>query len=164
MCRVELGLPVDAERYLSLVEQSLGSAETLQSNFRFAAEAMLAVGDYARAERWAEQLRSQRRGGRLREAFAAASIGEIMLRRGRWAESERAVGHAITVAKAIGARSTLAAACITGAELAEACNVPSLGTKPLERALPICHELRLARLLARAERLGTGGAPKAARA
>ena len=162
MCRVELGLPVDAERYLSLIEQSLGSGETLQSNFRFAAEAMLTVGDYARAERWAEQLRSQRRGGRLREAFAAASIGEIMLRRGRWAESERAVGHAITVAEAIGARSTLAAACVTGAELAEACHVPSLGTKPLERALPICRELRLARLQARADKVRLGTTPPTA--
>jgi class 3 adenylate cyclase len=163
MCRVELGLPVDGERYLSLIEQSLGGGETLQSNFRFAAEAMLAVGDHARAERWAEQLRSQRRGGRLREAFASASIAQIMLRRGRWAESERAVGHAITVAEAIGARSVLAGACITAAELAEACHVPSLGKEPLARALPICRELRLARLQARVDRLRTGPAPAAAR-
>jgi class 3 adenylate cyclase/tetratricopeptide (TPR) repeat protein len=164
MSRIELGLPVDGERYLSLIEQSLMGGETMQSTFRFAAEAILAVGDYARAERWAEQLRTQRLGGRLREAFAAASIGEIMLRRGRWAESERAIGHAIAVAEAIGARSTLAVACITAAELAEACHVPSLGAKPLERALPICRELRLVRYLARAERLGAAGAPTAARA
>jgi tetratricopeptide (TPR) repeat protein len=163
MARVELGLPVDGERYLSLIEQSLTGGETMQSNFRFAAEAYLAVGDAARAERYAEHLRARRRGGRLREAFASASIGEIMLRRGRFAESERAVGHAIAVAEAIGARSLLAAACITGAELAEACHVPSLGTKPLERALPICRELRLVRLLARAERLRAGSA-RAARA
>jgi hypothetical protein len=125
---------------------------------------MLAVGDHTRAERWAEQLRSQRRGGRLREAFASASIAQIMLRGGRWAESERAVGHAITVAEAIGARSVLAGACITAAELAEACNVPSLGKEPLARALPICRELRLVRLQARADRLRSGPAPAAARA
>jgi hypothetical protein len=164
MCRAELGLPVDGERFLSLIDQSLTGGETLQSNFRFAAEAILAVGDHARAERYCEQLRAKRPGGRLREAFASASIGEIMLRRGRWAESERAVGHAIAVAESIGARSVLAAACITGAELAEACHVPSLGTKPLERALPICRELRLVRWLARAERLRAGSGPRAARA
>jgi len=159
--RAELGLPGDGERYLALIDQSLSGGESMQSNFRFAAEAYLAVGDQARAERYAEQLRATRRGGRLREAFASASIGEIMLRRGRFAESERAIGHAIAVAEAIGARSVLAAACISGAELAEACNVPSLGTKPLERALPICRELRLTRLLARAERLRAGTAAAA---
>ena len=164
MARVELGLPVDAERYLALIEQSLTGGETLQSNSRFAGEAFLAVGEPARAERYAESLRATRRGGRLREAYAAASIGEIMLRRGRFAESERAIGHAISVAKAIGARSVLAAACITGAELAEAVHVPSLGTEPLERAIPICRELRLERYLARAEKLRAGSGPTAARA
>jgi hypothetical protein len=87
-----------------------------------------------------------------------------MMRRGRFAESERAIGHAISVAASIGARSVLAAACITGAELAEAAHVPSLGTEPLERALPICRELRLERYLARAERLRAGSGPTAARA
>jgi len=164
MARVELGLPVDAERYLALIEQSLTGGETLQSNSRFAGEAFLAVGEPARAERYAESLRATRRGGRLREAYAAASIGEIMLRRGRFAESERAIGHAISVAKAIGARSVLAAACITGAELAEAVHAPSLGTEPLERAIPICRELRLERYLARAEKLRAGSGPTAARA
>jgi class 3 adenylate cyclase/tetratricopeptide (TPR) repeat protein len=164
MSRVELGLPVDGERYLSLIDQSLTGGETMQSNFRFAAEAYLTVGDHVRAERYAEQLRATRRGGRLREALAAASIGEIMLRRGRFVESERAIGHAIAVAKEIGARSVLAAVCISGAELAEACHQPSLATEPLERALSICRELRLVRFLARAERLRAGIPPAAARA
>jgi hypothetical protein len=85
--------------------------------------------------------------------FAAPAVGEVMLRLGRYAESERALGHAIDVAQTIGARSALAAASLAAAELADACNVRILGVEHLERALTICRELRLGRFLARAERL-----------
>src|SRR5437016_5081522 len=109
--RVTLGLAADTERYLELIEQGLASGRTVQANFRFVADAFLALGDAERAERFVEALRARpNSSGRLREAYLETAVGEVMLGLGRPEEAERPFARALALAETIGARSTLAAA------------------------------------------------------
>jgi len=161
--RVELGRPTDADRYLGLLDQAVSGGGTLQGNFRFVADGLFAIGDLTRAERLAEVLMThQVRSGRLREAYSAACVGEIMHRLGRYEDAERAFGHAMGLADLIGARSTLAAAALGAADLAAARGNAAASTRYAERARAIAREMRLGRYLARAERL-LGGVGHAAR-
>src|SRR5204862_268218 len=78
--RVTLGLAADTERYLELIEQGLASGRTVQANFRFVADALLALCEVERAERFMEELRARpNSSGRLREAYLETAVGEVML-------------------------------------------------------------------------------------
>ncbi|HYR96205.1 MAG TPA: adenylate/guanylate cyclase domain-containing protein [Candidatus Binatus sp.] len=152
--RAELGEPLEADRYLELIDLSFGAGGTVQSNFRFIADGLLAAGDLERAERLVERLRAHpSRSGRLREAYMAAAVGQLTLRLGRHDEAERAFAEAIAIADLIGARSTLAAATLGAAELAAARGDSRTSARHLERALAISRTMRLGRYLRRAERL-----------
>jgi tetratricopeptide (TPR) repeat protein len=152
--RVELGQPADAERYLDLIDQAFSAGGTVQSNFRFIADGLVAVGDLDRAAYFAELLRAHpSRTGRLREAYTAAAVGELALRLGRHDEAERAFADAMAVADLIGVRSTVAAAAVGAAEVAAARGDARASARHLERALAIARAMRLGRYLQRAERL-----------
>src|SRR5207247_6245468 len=105
--RVTLGLAADTERYLELIEQGLASGRTVQANFRFVAEALLALCEVERAERFVEALRARpNSSGRLREAYLEPAVGEVMPGLGRPEEAERPFARALALAETIGARST----------------------------------------------------------
>ncbi len=152
--RVELGMPTDADRYLDLIDQAFTAGGTVQSNFRFIADGLLAIGDLGRAEYLAEQLgRHPSRTGRLREAYTAAAVGELMLRLGHHDEAERSFAQAMAVGELIGARSTVAAGAVGAAELAAVRGDARASARHLERALTIARSMRLGRYLRRAEQL-----------
>ena len=130
----------------------------MQANFRFVAEALLALGDVERAERFMEELRARpNSGGRLREAHLETAVGEVMLGLGRPEEAERPFARALALGEAIGARSTLAAAALGAARVAAARGDAQTSARQLARAVTIAREMRLGHYLARAARLGAGG-------
>ncbi|HYY05305.1 MAG TPA: AAA family ATPase, partial [Candidatus Limnocylindria bacterium] len=162
--RATLGLPADTERYLDLIEQGLASGRTIQANFRFVADALLALGDAERAERFVEALRARPNStGRLREAYLETAVGQVMLGLGRPAEAERPFARALALAEAIGARSTLAAATLGAARAAAARGDAQTSARLLERAVAIAREMRLGHYLAPAARLGARGEEVAGR-
>jgi class 3 adenylate cyclase/tetratricopeptide (TPR) repeat protein len=152
--RVELGRPPESARYLELLDQALAAGSSVQTNLRFVADGLLAVGDLERAERFVEmQQRNPIRSGRLRDAFIAAVMGDLLQHLGRLEEAERAFAYGIALAELIGARSTLAAATVGAAAVAAARGDRAASDRHLERALGIAREMRLARYVARGERL-----------
>jgi class 3 adenylate cyclase/tetratricopeptide (TPR) repeat protein len=152
VCRLELGEPVDAARYVELMEQGLVAGGSPQMNIRFVGDALLALDDVERLERYTAQV-SGRLGGKLREAMVAEVVGHVMVRLRRFEEAERRYREAIGLAETIGARSSLAAAHLGAAELAVQRGRDAAAARHLERALALCRELRLGRYEARAARL-----------
>ncbi len=162
--RVALDLHPDAERYVELIEQGLSGGNTIQSNFRFVAEALLAVRDTERAERFMEALRAHtNRSGRLREAYLETTVGEIMLGLGRPEEAERPFARAMTIAEAIGARSVLIAATLGAAEVALARGDQRTSARHRERAFGLARALDLGHYVTRAARLAGDGEEAAGR-
>src|SRR6185436_9210548 len=153
LARLELGEPVDAARHLEALEQAAASTVNTSLNLRFIGEALFALGDRERAERYAEALRARPFGGRLRAAWVALALGELMSRFERLDEAERWYGEAITLAEALGARIVLALASLGAAELLAARGHQGEGSRLAARALGICRDLGLARYEARATRL-----------
>ncbi len=152
--RIALGRPPEAGRYLELLDQALASGSTVQTNLRFIADGLLAVRDLERAERFVEaQQRNPIRSGRLRDAYTAATLGELLLRLGRLEEADAAFTWAIALSELIGARSTLAAASLGAGEVAAARGDHAGSVRHLERALGIARAMRLGRYVPRIERL-----------
>jgi class 3 adenylate cyclase/tetratricopeptide (TPR) repeat protein len=152
--RLELGEPANAAAYTDAIEEGLAQGGTLPLNSRLVIEALLAVGEVARARRVAE-IASGRGGGRLREVAIAAALGDVMLRLGaaHWVEAERWYAQALGVGQAIGARSSEVAALLGLAELAVARGDRETARRQLAVALGHCRELGLRRFQGRAERL-----------
>src|SRR5262245_5530870 len=157
LARMRLGDPVEAAPYVARIETGLRAGGTMQLNTRFVGEALLEAGDVARADRITADL-AARMGGRLRQAMVLSARGDVLARLGRQAEAADRYAEAAALAERIGARSTLAAALLGGAETAVAQGREPAGA---ERAAALCGELgmhhyasRLARLL-RPDRGGT---------
>jgi hypothetical protein len=149
---------------VGLVEHALGAGSHFLMNAPLVVEALLAGGEIQRAERAAE-LAYSRAGGRLREAASLYALAEVMLARGptHWDAAARHYTHAIRLAETVGARSTLAYACVGQADLVRRRGGDSAAERDtLRRALAdlerlgfIHHARRARRLLA--EPLTTGG-------
>jgi hypothetical protein len=154
LSRMALGEEVAARPYIDLIEQGLVASGYSQPSIRFVMDAFLAVGDLARAERHARDLR-QRAGGRLRQALAELAFADVCLHHvsPRFDEAQRSIDQALALAEAMGARSVQAAATLSAAELALAREDRTESLRRLERAQAICRELRLGRYLSRVERL-----------
>ena len=157
LTRLRLGEPVEAQPYVQRIETGLRAGGTMQLNTRFVGEALLEAGDVERADRITADL-AARTGGRLRQAMVLAARGDVLARLGRQEEAADRYAEAAALAERIGARSTLAAALLGGAETAVAQGREPTG---VEQAAALCAELgmhhyapRLARLL----RPGRGGA------
>jgi tetratricopeptide (TPR) repeat protein len=151
-----LGEPVAAERYLAAIDEGLTASSSPQLNVRFIGDALLSVGDVDRARRYAERLRDQPVGGRLREVLVATALGDIAARLGRVEEADGCYRRAMGCAEAIGARSGLAVATLGAAELAAAAGTPPPTVGQLEQALAIVRTLRLERYRPRLERVMAG--------
>jgi tetratricopeptide (TPR) repeat protein len=158
LARLELGEPVDAARHLEALEQAAAVTGNTALNHRFIGEALFALGDRDRAERYAEALRAHPFGGRFRSASVALALGELMSRFERLDEAERWYGEAITLADALGARTVLALASLGTAELLAARGHQRDGSRLAARALAICRDLGLARYEPRATRLAVDAA------
>jgi uncharacterized protein HemY len=152
--RVELGEVVATEHYMDLIEQGIASGATVQIHVRFLADALRAIDDPSVIARFADQLRTCPVGGRLREASAATTLGDLCHRLGRHEEAARCFERAIGLADTIGSRSVLAAALVGAGDLAAERGDASQASRLLRRVIPICQELRLHHYLARAERVG----------
>ena len=152
--RLELGEPASVAPYVDAIEEGLAQGGTLPLNSRLVIEALLAVGEVARARRVAE-IANGRGGGRLREVLIASALGDVMLRLGaaHWVEAERWYTQAVAIAQVIGARSSEVAALLGLAELAIARDDRANARRQLELALGHCRDLGLRRFQTRAERL-----------
>jgi class 3 adenylate cyclase/tetratricopeptide (TPR) repeat protein len=155
--RVELAETIDAESYVELIEQGFAARSDMAMKCHMVADTLLAVGEIGRAQRFAE-IAYAHAGGRLREAYAATALGQVMLRIGpsRWPEAQRWLEQAIGIAQLVGARSVLAQALIGAGELHAARGDGRTGARQLRQALDICRDLGLGRYQARAERLLAG--------
>jgi tetratricopeptide (TPR) repeat protein len=151
--RLERGERVAAERYLDAIERGQTAGDSMQTNVRFAGDALLALDDRARIERQVAWLQQNHGGGRLREAYMAAALGDLLLRLDQQDQAERAFAHALALAESIGARVTAAGANLGLAELAAVRGDRPDAARRLETVLPVLEELRLGRYLTRAARL-----------
>ncbi len=152
--RLELGESPNPAVYVDAIEEGLAHGGTLPLNSRLVIEALLAVGETARARRVAE-LAYGRGGGRLREVIITCALGDVFLRLGaaHWIDAERWYGKALALAQVIGARSTEIAALLGLAELAIAREDRETARRHVDVALGYARELGLHRSAARAERL-----------
>jgi tetratricopeptide (TPR) repeat protein len=153
LARHELDEPASSDRHLELLENPpLTGIETL--NCQVICEALLTIDDLKRAEQCAERS-YQTAGGRLRELGCALALGEVLTRLGpgRWAEAERWLDRAHTLAQAVGSRSGLAATSLARAELAHANRHAEAAIRHAEVARAAYDALGFLRYQSRAERL-----------
>lgn len=152
--RLELGENVTVATYVDAIEEGLVHGGTLPLNSRLVIDALLAVGETARARRVAE-VAYGRGGGRLREVIITSALGDVMLRLGaaHWVEAERWYGQSLALAQVIGARSSEIATLIGLAELALARSDRETARRHLDVAVGYGRDLGMHRLLARGERL-----------
>jgi hypothetical protein len=163
--RLERGEHVDPERYLDAIERGIAAGDSIQTTVRFVGDALLALGDMALIERHVQWLRRNHSGGRLREAFVAITLGDMLARLGQTDEATRAYAQGRALAEAIGARSAIVAAALGAAELEADRGEDVASARHLARAFELAQALRLERYLARAGRLfGSEEAPPARRA
>jgi tetratricopeptide (TPR) repeat protein len=151
IARVALGERFDPAHYVDCVEKGLAAAGFMQLNVRFVVEALLAIGEVARAESHAEVLFGVI-GGRFRQALVGIALGDVMRERGRLDRAHEAYDGARALARDIGARSAF-----IGAVLGLAAVAVTRGQTPpvgdLERADRLCAELRLGRYADRLARV-----------
>jgi tetratricopeptide (TPR) repeat protein len=152
--RHELGRPLDAARYLELIDQGLAAGRSVQSSFRYVADGLAAAGDLTRIERLVALLRGHPTGsGRLRQAYVTTTLGALLLHLERLDEAERAFHEALVIAETIGARSTVAEAALGAAEVAAVRGDSGTSARQVARALEIARDMRLGRFVERAARL-----------
>ena len=118
--RVELGQQASSNRYLELIDRAERVSGGMQVNVRFVSDALLAVDDLSRINRFAEHLRALRPVGRLRQGFTEIALGQLATRLGQIEEAERAYRNGLRLCEAVGARSSVTAAALGAAELAAA--------------------------------------------
>ena len=135
------------------MDQGVAAAVGSQLNVRFVGEALLAVGDRTRLERYAEILRTHP-GGRLRESMVATGMGDVLAALGRPDEAECRYREALSLAEAVGARSAIISASLGLAQLAIDRGDEATGFRYRDRARALAQELGLARYVRRADRLG----------
>jgi tetratricopeptide (TPR) repeat protein len=152
--QVSAGETVPPSRYLDLIDQGYAARSDMAVKCYLVAEAFLAVGEVDRARRFAE-IAYEHAGGRLRQAWCAAALGDVMLRLGprHWVEAERWYQQALALAEALGARSALATAALGAGELAVAQGDQEAGRRLFRQALAAAGEIGFMRLKARAEDL-----------
>jgi class 3 adenylate cyclase/tetratricopeptide (TPR) repeat protein len=154
MARVSAGETVTPSHYLDLIEQGYAARSDMAVKCHLVVEALLAIGEIARARRFAE-IAYEHAGGRLRQAWCTTALGDIMLRLGpgHWAEAERWYQQALGLAEALGARSALATAALGAGELAVAQGDQETGRRLFRQALAVAGDIGFGRLQARAEDL-----------
>ena len=139
---------------LDRLERGLLSSGDLGSGSETIVEALLELGEIARARRLAEA-RLARAGGRMREAKAALSLGLVALNAGpeELANAERSFGDAVARAKACGLASVQGRAQLGLAEVARVRGDESAKTAHAQAAIALLRPLGLDHYAARAARL-----------
>ena len=150
----ELGDPTASGHYLALLGNDIASEGELSLNAHLISDALVTVGEVARAERYA-RLAYNRASGRLREMLSALALADALTAREptHWEEAERCYEQAVGLAEALGARAILAASRLGIARLAAARADREACARHLQQVLPICEALHLARYQTRAEHL-----------
>jgi class 3 adenylate cyclase/tetratricopeptide (TPR) repeat protein len=140
VARRALGKPIDHDRYLDVIERGLGPGGLVQMNFRFVAEAYVALGQ---AETGLARLDAAARvgGGRLRRTLVASSRGDLLCALGRRGEAAAAYDDAIAIAESVEAGSLLVEA------VAGRLRVGSVAPEIAARALAHARRLGLVRHL-----------------
>lgn len=135
--RVELGLPVVAGRYLRHIESGLAGATSLPLHLHLVVEALLALGEWKRAESIVEHA-ERHQGGRLRTALCASARAELLRHdQRRLDEAEQHANRAIALAEEIDSRSTVATTLVTAAQIGRARGNHACATAQLEHAREI---------------------------
>jgi class 3 adenylate cyclase/tetratricopeptide (TPR) repeat protein len=151
IARTERGESFETRAYVEAIEKGLTASGFMQVNLRFVIEALLAIGDVARALHHAEALHTLV-GGRFRQALVGVAYGDAMQALGRLDVATTAYHEAAAIAETIGSRSSLVAATIGLAEVATKTGAPVDGLA-IERARALCVELGLGRHAARLARV-----------
>jgi hypothetical protein len=156
ICRAALGEPLNASRYVELIEQSLPEGTAPPIAVRFFGEALLLAGERERAERQTTAL-YRRAGGRLRQAFMALTCGDVAAHAGRAEDAERWFHEALGLADMVGARSVATAAELGLARVAALRGDAARRTLHADRALGLARALGLGHYAAQADRLAAHG-------
>jgi class 3 adenylate cyclase len=142
----ELGEPVEARRYLDLIDRGLDPGGLVQMNFRFVSDGWLAsgAGDAGIARLQAMQRTG---GGRFRRALLALSHGDLVAAEGDVAGARAAYDEALALARSMRARSLFVQAAVGRAGLGRAEMGRAAGSLQdvLSQARLWCDELRLER-------------------
>jgi len=128
----ELGEPFDPARYVESLEQGLASPGFLQLNQRFVAEALMGIGNLARAAHHVEAMYGAL-GGRLREALIAVAMGDVRQRQGRLREATEAYERGRSLALRRWARARSSASGVSPEASATSAS-PRLAPTSAERA------------------------------
>jgi class 3 adenylate cyclase/tetratricopeptide (TPR) repeat protein len=156
LARQALGEPIAGERHGDAIERGVAAGNSLQTNVRFVADALIAAGNPGRVERLLAALLANRAGGRLREAVLATAVGQLLAWSGRFAEAQRALARAMTLAETLGARTVFVAAVLADAELAVTRGERPPSQARLAQARAACQELCLGHYEPRVARLVDG--------
>jgi class 3 adenylate cyclase/tetratricopeptide (TPR) repeat protein len=151
--RLALHEPVVAAGYIDLIEQGFLARGDMAIKSILAVEVLLMAGEVQRAKNYAEVAYAHA-GGRLREAICATACGDVMRHLGQdhWEQAADWYAHAITLAAAIGSRSTLAAAQLGAGELEAARGDRQGAATHLRQALEGSQAAGLTRYRSRAQR------------
>jgi tetratricopeptide (TPR) repeat protein len=152
ICRAAVGEPLNAGRYVDLIDQSLPEGTAPPMSARFLTEALLVAGERERAERYATAL-YRRAGGRLRQSFLALACGDVAVHGGRAEDAERWFREALGLADMVGARSVAAAAELGLARVAALRGDTGRRILHADRALGLSRALGLGHYAAQADRL-----------
>lgn len=139
--RAELGLPVVAGRYLRHIESALAGATSMPLHLQTIVDALLAIGEWKRAESIVEH--SERHsGGRLRAANCAAARAELLRHDGRRLdEAQECADRAIALAEEIDSRSTVATALLASAQIARSKGEHARAAAQLDHARELWEKL-----------------------
>jgi hypothetical protein len=160
--RVERGLPVVPGRYLRHIESALPGATSLPLHAHLVIDALLALGEWKRAESIVEHA-ERHRGGRLRTTLCIAARAELLRHDPRrLEEAEQHGARALALAEEIDARSAVATTLMTLAQIARARGNHARAAAQLEHAREIWEMLGFEHYRRRADALLADLAPDTA--
>lgn len=159
VARVERGLPVVPGRYLRHIESALPGATSLPLHAHLVIDALLALGEWKRAESIVEHA-EKHRGGRLRTALCIAARAELLRHDPRrLEEAEQHGARALALAEEIDARSAVATTLMTLAQIGRARGNHARAAAQLEHAREIWQMLGFEHYHRRADALLADLAP-----
>ena len=158
--RLELGLPVVQGRYLRHIEGGLTRATGLPLHIHGVLDALLALGEWKRAQVVVENA-ERHAGGRLRAALCASARAELLRHDARRIdEAERHAARAIGLAEELDARSAIGYTLLSAAQIARATGNHARATAQLEHARELFDAIGLEHYRRRADVLLADLAPE----
>jgi hypothetical protein len=153
LARLELGESITFGRYIDALDSTVSTGGNMALGIRLMIEAYLAAGETKRAER-AARFGYLKAGGRLREMLCVTAMGDVMLTGGPDRREEAAGWYerALTLARAIGHRSTIAAASLGLGEIAAVRGDRDGAARHLDEGLEAARALGLVREQRRGDR------------